>query len=91
MANPVGRGCLVLDAGTWASSSKFRVKQINVVFSANDGSLVLNNKHGEEIFRADNGTVQRTVPVAFPSEQEFDGIVVGTFTNVAKAYVYLAD
>lgn len=79
-------GVLLIDGANWSSSSDIRAKYITVIFDADAGSLVLNDRHGKEVFRCDNGTNVRTVPVNTFSKI-FKGLVVATFTNVVKAYV----
>ena len=84
MANP--SGVWIIDANGWATSATIKASSILVVFSGDNGSVILHDRHGNVVFRADNGTSQRSIPV--PMNQTFEGIRAQTWTNVAVVFIY---
>jgi len=81
----VGSGTLNIDANDWATSSTYIVTSIDVVTSG-AGVLVLNDKHGNEIFRATSAAAESKNYVL---NQEVIGIAVATWTNMTVANVHI--
>lgn len=92
MANVATTNPMVLDTAAAVLTGPTHVKQIRVIYSADDDDVEITDKNGNSVFLSKAGTIAsagRSETVNYPGGIKMDGLTVATIDGTTKVYVYL--